>query len=495
MNNSAQKPNDPLSQSKRWAVIRIAWCLFSVVLPASTAILVGCAVGPNYKRPTVNSPNNFRSATGPPTTNSFGDLPWWEIFQDDTLQNLIKVALTNNYDIRVAATRVEQARAIYAENRASLFPQLGYQAGVSRGKNALFTTPFFNNGVTTSFYNGAGNVSWEIDLWGRIRRLSESAQAQYFASQEARRNVMITLIAELAQSYLQLLALDRELEITRQNTAAFSDSLKIFNERLEQGVASKLETSRAAAALASTAASIPDLERQIVIQENQINVLTGQNPGPVFRNKKLLQLTLPPDVPAGLPSSLLQRRPDIRQADQQFRSANAQIGVAVANFFPVLDLTALLGAVSPELSAITSGKSGLWSGAGSLTGPVFQGGRLVGRYHEAQAAREQARLSYQQTALNAFQEVSNALISRQKFQEVRVQQALSVSAYEEAVGVSTQRYLVGQASYYELLEAQQQLFPAQISLVQTQLNQFLAVVQLYRALGGGWENVSGAKAR
>ncbi|EEF62909.1 efflux transporter outer membrane subunit [Pedosphaera parvula] len=487
MNNQAQKPNDRLAPSKTRSGIRVISCFLLVGILASTVILVGCAVGPNYKRPTVNSPNNFRSATGPPTTNSFGDLPWWEIFQDDTLQNLIKIALTNNYDIRVAATRVEQARAIYAENRAAFFPQLGYQVGASRGKNALFTTPFFNNGRVTSDYIGAGNVSWEIDLWGRIRRLNEAAQAQYFASQEARRNVMITLIADLAQSYLQLLALDRELEITRQNTASFSDSLKIFNQRLEQGVASKLETSRAAAALASTAASIPDLERQIVIQENQISVLLGQNPGPVFRNKNLLQLTLPPDVPAGLPSSLLQRRPDIREADQLFRSANAQIGVAVADFLPVLDLTALLGAVSPELSAITSGKSGLWSVAGSLTGPIFQGGRLVGQYHAAQAVREQARLSYQQTALIAFQEVSNALIARQKFQEIRVQQTLSVSAYEEAVRVSTQRYLVGQASYYELLEAQQQLFPAQISLVQTQLNQFLAVVQLYRALGGGWQ--------
>jgi outer membrane protein, multidrug efflux system len=487
MNNPAQQSIHYPARPKPRSDIHPFSFVLLLALLAGTAILFGCAVGPDYKRPTINSPNNFRSATSPPTTNSFGDLAWWEVFQDDTLQDLIKVAITNNYDIRVAATRVEQARAILIENRSVFFPQVGYEVGFSRGKNAAFSRPFSNLGKTTSSYLGAANVSWEIDVWGRIRRLTESARAQYFATQEARRDVLITLISDLAQSYLQLLALDRELEITRENTAAFSDSLKIFNQRLEQGVASKLETSRAAAALYSTAAGIPDLERQIVVQENQINVLLGRNPGPVPRNKNLLQLTLPPEVPAGLPSSLLERRPDIREADQFYRSANAQVGVAKANFFPKLELTSLLGVISPEFSALTAGKSGLWSAAADLTGPAFQGGFLVGQYHGALAAREEARLRYQQTALIAFQEVANALIARQKFQEVRVQQALSVSAYEEAVKVSTQRYLAGKAGYFELLEAQQQLYPAQISLVQTQLNQFLNIVQLYRALGGGWQ--------
>lgn len=448
--------------------------------------LASCAVGPNYKRPAINAPSDFRNASEH-TTNSLADLPWWQMFQDNNLQDLIRTALTNNYDLRIAISRVEQAQAILAQNRAAFFPQVAYAGEFSRGKNAFSSSPFFNGGATTNFFFIDGNVSWEIDLWGRIRRLNESARAQFLATQEARRDVMISVISQVAQDYFQLLAFDRELEIAKQTTNSYGESLRIFSEQLHHGVASKLETSSAEAALTSAAATIPDLERQIVIQENLINVLLGRNPGPVPRSHTLLQELLPPEVPAGLPATLLERRPDIREAEQLLRSANAQVGVAVADFYPQISLTGLLGKASPELSAFTSGAATAWSVAANLTGPIFQGGRLVGQYHQAKALREQNLLQYKYTILNAFAEISNALIAREKFALVRIQQARSVDAYRTAVQIVNQRYVVGQSSYYEVLQEQLLLFPAENSLVQTELNQLLTLVQLYQALGGGWQ--------
>lgn len=449
-------------------------------------VLAGCAVGPNYKRPPLNVPGEFRGGPNVTGTNSLADLPWWEIFKDENLHDLIRAALTNNYDLRIAITRVEQSRAVLIENRALFFPQLDYRGTVGRGKNAAngFTT--FNGGETTSVFLLAGNASWEIDLWGRIRRLNESARAQYLASQEARRDVMISIISDVATAYFQLLALDRGLEIAQRTTNSFGESLRIFSERFQGGIVSKLETSAAEAALASAAATVPDLERQIVLVENRINILLGRNPGPVPRKQGLLQQETP-DVPPGLPSSLLQRRPDIREAEQSLRSANAQIGVAVANFFPQLSLTALLGQVSPELSAFTGGSANAWNVAANLAGPIFQGGRLYGQYRQARAARDEAALRYQSTILNALGEVSNALVAREKYAQARVQQARAVQAYQTAVEVATDRYLAGRAGYFEVLQEQQLLFPTENTLVETELNQLLAYVQLYRALGGGWQ--------
>ena len=282
-------------------------------------------------------------------------------------------------------------------------------------------------------------------------------------------------------------AYDQQVEIARTATNSFGQSLKIFSQRLEGGVASKLEAARAEAAQASAAASVPDLERQIVAQENLINVLAGRNPGPVPRHRKLLDEKIPDSIPAGLPSSLLQRRPDIRQNEQLLRSANAQVGVAEANFFPQLNLTGLLGQVSPELAAFTAGGSTAWSIAAGLTGPLFHGGQLVGRYHQAWAEWEEARLRYQSSVLTALQEVSNELVAREKYSQAATQQDRAVRAYQVAVEVSMQRYVAGRAGYFELLEAQQQLFPAENALVEAQLNQLLAFVQIYRSLGGGWQ--------
>ena len=324
-------------------------------------------------------------------------------------------------------------------------------------------------------------------MWGRIRRLNESARAQFLATAEARTNVMLTLITTVAADYFQLLALDQELQIARDTTNSFGQSLKLFSERLRGGVSSKLETAAAEAAQASAAASVPELERQIAVEENQIRILLGMNPGPIMRRKKLLEQLLPPDVPPGLPSALLERRPDIRQAEQLVRSANAQIGVARADFYPRFSLTALFGQTSPgTVSTFTSGAANAWSVAANLAGPIFQGGLLTGQYRQARAAWEEAALQYQSVMLNALQEVSDALAAREQLARERIEQARAVTAYEEAVQVANERYHAGHANYYELLQEQQLLFPAENALTQTELNQLLAVVQLYRALGGGW---------
>jgi multidrug efflux system outer membrane protein len=365
-------------------------------------LLGGCAVGPNYQRPPVNAPPAFRGEARA-STNSFGDLPWWEVFHDERLQSLIHIALTNNYDLRIAVTRVEQARALAAQARSQFLPQVNYGALAGQGKNVSPSggAPFPGL-ASSSIFLGDVNASWEIDLWGRIRRLTESARAQYLASEEARRDVTTSIIAQVAQGYFQLLALDRQLAIAQAATNSFGDSLKLFNDRLRGGVASKLETSSAEALLESSAAAIPDFKRQMALVENQLSVLLGQNPGAIAHPGSDFDKQSPPDVPAGLPSRLLERRPDIREAEQQLRSANAQVGVAEADFFPELSLTALFGRVSPELSTITAGSATAWSAAAGLSGPLFHGGQLRAQYRQAKAARDQFTLQYQATVLNAM---------------------------------------------------------------------------------------------
>ncbi|HVV71995.1 MAG TPA: efflux transporter outer membrane subunit, partial [Verrucomicrobiae bacterium] len=435
--------------------------------------------------PDAHAPTSFRGdeAGG---TNSLGDLDWWQLFQDSALQSLIRTALTNNYDLRQAAARVEIARSILAQNRSFYYPQLGYEGASGGGRNVVGGLPSDTGKGVGKASEVAGTVSWEIDLWGRLRRLNESARAQYLATEEARRNVVITLISGVAQAYFQLLVLDEELAIAQDATNSFGQSLRLFNDRLQHGVASKLETSSAEAVLASAAATIPEIRRQIVFQENQIRVLLGQNPGPVVRTARGLRTATLPEIPPGLPSALLVRRPDVRQALQLLQSANAQVGVAKANFYPRISLTGLFGAASPDLVPFTSGTVGAWALAGNLAGPIFQGGLLKGQLHQAQATWDAARFQYQSIVLNALQEVSDALVSRQELADARREQERAVVAYEGAVQVANQRYVAGQASYYELLQEQQQLFPAENALAQTRLNQLLATVQLYKALGGGW---------
>ncbi len=460
------------------------------VLALLAVVMAGCAVGPDYKRPMVASPSAFRDDAAP-TNSSFADLDWWQVYRDNTLQALVREALTNNNDLRIAMTRVEQARASAMQARAQFVPNVEYNGTVSRGRNDLFGSTFPNNAQTASSAVATLNTFWEVDLWGRVRRLNESARAQFLASEEARRGVRLSLLSEVASDYFRLLELDQELEIVQRTTNSFGESLKIFTRRLEGGTATDLEASRAEAALADAASATPSVLEQISQTENQLCVLLGRNPGPISR-VELTSAALPPDVPAGLPSALLERRPDVRETEQLLRSANAQVGESVAEFFPKIGLTAILGKISPELSAFTLGGANAWGVAAGGTGPLFEGGRLVGQYRQAKAAREEARLRYQQTVLTAFREVSDALVARGRLAEIRQQQAREVENLDRAVRVSTERYLAGKASYYEVLEAQQQLFPAELGLARTQRDERLAVAALYKALGGGWKDETGS---
>lgn len=459
--------------------------LFGSLPAAMLLLLVGCAVGPNYKRPAVETPGQFRFATDS-STNSFGDLPWWEVFRDTQLQALIHEALTNNYDLKRAVARVEQARQQVTVARSPLFPQIGYGGDVGRGRNALMNTPASLNGATESSAQVNVNAIWEIDFWGRIRRLTEAARAQYLATDEARRGVTITLVSDVATAYFTLLDLDQELEIQLAATNAYAGSYRIFNDRRTNGVASRLETDRAAAALANAAAAIPQLELQIAATENQLSVLLGRIPGPIARGSLTNQPSLPVEIPAGLPSDLLQRRPDVRASEQSLIAANANIGASFADFFPQIGLTTFFGKVSPELSAFSSGSANAWNVGATLAGPLFQGGRLRAQYRTAQAGFDEARSAYEQTVRAAFQEVSSTLIQREKLSEARVYTEQAVAALTSAAELSMQRYLNGKSSYFEVLQAQQELYPTQRAAVQTQANELISVVQLYRALGGGW---------
>ncbi len=457
------------------------------------AVWAGCAIGPNYQRPKVDAPGEFRDANSA-TNTSFADVDWWRVYQDENLQTLAREALTNNFDLRIAVTRVEQARQIAAQARSQFVPGATYNGVVSHGRNDLFGSAYPNGGDTTGSAAATLNAFWEVDLWGRVRRLNESARAQFLATEEARRGIRLSLLSQVASAYFRLLELDQELEIERGATNSFGESLRIFTERLEGGTASDLESSRAEAALADALASIPSIRQQIAVTENELSVLLGRNPGPIPRAVSAAEF-MAPEIPAGLPSSLLERRPDLREAEQRLRSANALIGESMAEFFPKIGLTAFLGKISPQLSAFTLGSANAWGASAEVAGPIFQGGRLVGQLRQARAAREEARLRYQQTALNAFREVADALVSRERLGETRVQQAREVDALTRAVRVSTQRYVAGKASYYEVLEAQQQLFPAQLALARTQRNQLLEVVALFEALGGGWPKESQAGGR
>jgi multidrug efflux system outer membrane protein len=455
------------------------WCV-------SVLTLAGCAVGPNYQRPAVNAPTGFRDATNQVSTNSFADLPWWGVFKDPLLQDLIRVALTNSYDLRITLTRVDQARAIQAQARSQLLPQVGYGGEANRGKNEYLGLPVPNGGQTmNSFLAGFGAV-WEIDLWGRVRRMNEAARANFMATQEGRRAVMISVVSGVAWAYFELLELDEQLLIAQRTKDSYERTLKLFSDQHAGGLASKLEVSRAELALRTVTATVPEIERQIALKENEINTLLGRNPGPIARTSTLLAQEMPVEIPVGLPSTLLERRPDVRAAEQQVRVANAEIGVAIGDFFPRIGLTTFYGGTSTDLDKLLKSEANIWSAAATAAGPLFTGGRLTGRYRQTKAAFEQATLSYQQTALSAFREVSDALISHGRYEDERVEQSQAVGAGREAVELATVRYKEGKASYYEVLEAQQQLFPAENTLSRIEAARRLAVIQLYKALGGGW---------
>jgi outer membrane protein, multidrug efflux system len=453
-----------------------------------SAGLVGCAVGPNYKRPSVPVPEGFYgSAERVAEARSFADLPWWEVFRDPALQQLIDEALRNGFDARLAAARVEEARALYGVARGEQFPAVGYQGGWERSRPDQ--TQSRSTEAETSWTAKLG-FQWELDIFGRIRRQTEAARAQYLATEEARRGVLLSLVSDVAIAYFDLRELDAELEIARRTRTAFQDTYDLFDRRLHGGAASALETARAEASLDTVAAQIPELERAVVAKENQINLLLGRSPRPIPREG--VAMVFPPEVPAGLPSALLERRPDVRQAEQLLVAANAGIGAAKARFFPTLSLTGDFGNVSHELSDLFSnGKT--WSLSAGLLGPIFAGGQIKKNYEASKARFEQARVLYEAAVTGAFSEVSGALVDRAKLAETEQQRVLTVKAYQEAVRLANLRYNSGLSAYFEVLDAQQQLFPAENSLARTHRDQLVAVVSVYKALGGGWQAETAAR--
>src|SRR2546427_6831919 len=453
-----------------------------VVLP----LLAACAVGPSYRRPAVPTPETTRGQSAPADATSLADAPWWAIFRDPALQGLVEEAIRGSHDLGAAAARVEQARNQIAIARADMFPQVGYQGQAVRERTFVSGVPGSPGNVTFNSFLGTFNLAWEIDVWGRIRRATEAARADYLAAEAARRGVLLTLVSDVAQAYFELLELDRELEITQGTTITFQDTLDLFRRRYAGGIGTLLEVSRASAALTQARAGIPELERQIVAKENQLSILLGRPPGDIVRRPTSDNVSPLPEVPVGLPSQLLERRPDIQQAEQALVAANADVGVAVANFFPRLGLTGLYGGQSSELENVVKSAGNVWAIGGSLAGPPFHGGRLLASYRSTSAAWDEAVERYQQATLQAFAEVSNALVTHQKLKGVHADRDETTKALQTSVALSLQRYNDGVANYFEVLEAEQQLFPAELDLARTQRDELVAVVTLYRALGGGW---------
>jgi multidrug efflux system outer membrane protein len=452
-------------------------------LALAALVLAACTVGPNYHRPQVTIPDHYYGAPAGSDATSIADVPWFDLFKDPTLRALIDESLRNGYDARIAAARVEEARARYGIAGSQRFPTIGYTAAYEYGHTSTFATP---SDVTGGIIVANVNVGWEADLWGRIRRLNEAARADYLATEEARRGVLLSLIAETAAAYFDLRELDAELDIARRNTAAFQSTADLFRRRAEGGTASGLDTARAEALLATESAQIPLLERAIVAKENQLNLLLGRVPGPIPRGAALEAQPLPPSVPAGLPSALLLRRPDIRQAEQELIAANADIGVAEAAFYPTLSLTGLLGGQSTELRSLL-GAGHAWSISAGLLGPIFNAGRLRNQRRVAVAQFEEARAAYERSVTAALGEVSTDLVSNEKLADAETFRARAVAQDRDAVHLATLRYESGFSAYFEVLDAQEQLLAAETSLAQVRRDRLEALVDLYRALGGGWQ--------
>ena len=447
-------------------------------------LLTSCAIGPNYRRPAdLPEAPGFRGETAPGPQAFVDELPWWEIFGDPVLVELVREALESNRDLAAAAARVEQSRFFVGVARSDLFPQVGYRGEGGRGRTPESVG---GSGDTANFFLGALDLAWEIDIWGRIRRSTEAARADLLGTEAFERGVRLSLVAGVAQAYFELRELDLELEIAHRTAESFAKSRDLFQRQFEGGAASRLAVERAGAALAETESTIPQLEAQIVAKENQIAVLLGRPPADVPRGTALAEQSQPPEVPAGLPSALLERRPDVVEAEEGLHAANARVGESMANFLPRIGLTSFYGRQSAELSQLLESGSLAWAAAGALTGPIFQGGRNWYLFKASKAEREAALRGYEQSVLVALQEVSNALVARDRLAEAREDQARAVAAYEESVRLSQVRFWGGLASYFEVLDSQQLLFPAENRLARIELGRLLALVQLYKALGGGW---------
>jgi outer membrane protein, multidrug efflux system len=449
----------------------------------------GCTVGPNYKKPTASVPPAYRGLAPDANSNnsstlSLGDQKWAEVFQDDQLRSLIRTALQQNYDVRIAGTRILAAQAQFGITRASQYPSVAGGASLVDQRSARSSfAPAFEVGV------GQLNVSaaWELDFWGKFRRATEAARANLLATEAARQEVMVTLVANVSAAYFQLRALDLELEISQRTLASRRESLRLTHILADGGSTSMLDVRQAEQLVFTAAAEIPALEQQIEQQENLISILLGQNPDTVTRGQRLTDQSHPPDVPPGLTSALLERRPDIRAAEQQLIGANAEIGVARAAYFPQISLSGNAGFETAALTNLFSGPAGAWTYGASLTQPIFTAGRIRSNIRFAEAQQQGALLFYQQTIQGAFRNVSDALIANRKSKEFRSQQELLFQSAQDAARLSHMRYNGGVTGYLEVLTNETNAFSAELGLVQAQLNELLALVQVYQALGGGWQ--------
>jgi outer membrane protein, multidrug efflux system len=453
----------------------------------ASGLIAGCAVGPNYHRPVVQTPAAYRDLSDNSQVQaqaaSFADLPWWQIFQDPQLQDLIRTALKQNYDLQLATERINAGRAQLAITRSSLFPQVQANGDFSGGKEYNFQTKY-------NFLTLTGDAAFQLDFFGRLRRATEASRAELLATEDARNTVLLTLVSDVASDYFALLQLDLQLQITHETVKTQQDSVKLTNLRLDHGVATKLDVLQAQQVLDTANAQIPDLERQIAQEENAISILLGAYPQDVPRGRPLAEQSLPPEVPPGMPSSLIERRPDIREAEHDLVAANAEIGVAKAQFFPQISLTGSGGGSfgrSSAFSSLMSSQIGIWSYGAQVSQPIFTGGALRGNLHLAESQHQQALIAYQQAIQHAFGDVSDALIGYQKSHEVRVRQEETVADLQESVRLSNMRYQGGTTTYLEVLDGQRSLFAAELTLADARGNEYQSLVQLYKALGGGWQ--------
>ena len=464
---------------------RLSFAAFAVV---GASLLAGCTVGKNYERPQLPNPATYRFVEGATEAQSLADTPWWQVFDDPTLQALVREALVNNLDLQMAVARVEEARARAGIAKSFLYPQVdgAVSYGVRQASTARTQAGLDDD---TTHQSGAYGfqLSWEIDLFGRLRRQHEASLALVLASEQGRRGVLVTLVGDVATNYFLLRELDLQLEIARQTLRLNNETVTYFRNRLEGGVSNRLELDRIQANQALTAAAIPDIEQQVAVIENALSLLLGRTPSPIGRERLAETEALPPEIPAGLPVSLIERRPDVVQAEQFLVAANADIGAARALFFPTISLTGFLGGVSGDLTSFLGGHGALWSLSPGLLQPVFQAGRLRRNLEAMQARFDAALAEYQKAALNGYREVANSLVTIQKLAEVRVQRQAGVTALEDASDLSRERYDSGLASYIEILTADQDLFEQQLLLAQTRGAELRARAELYRTLGGGWQ--------
>jgi len=450
-------------------------------------LVAGCAVGPNYKRPAVTVPADYRGpmSTQAATTASLGNEKWWAVYQDPVLVQLIHTALQQNYDVRIAATRVLEAQAQVGIVRANQFPSASVGAGVFSQESAKVSNLFPAYQVNAGQLNLS--VIWNLDFWGKYRRQTEEARAQLLATQWGKEAVVSSLVANVATAYFELRALDSELEIAKRTLGSRQQSLQLTQVLETHGGASDLDVSQSEQLVYTASETIPDLERQIEQQENLLSILLGENPGSIPRGRPLTEQPAPENVPPGLPSELLERRPDVREAEANIMAANAQIGVAKAAFFPSISLTGTGGLESNQLSRFISAPSETWLGALSVAQPIFEGGALRSGLRLSRAQYQEEVLAYQQTVQNALEQVSNALIANRKDREFREQQEMLTRAAQRTDELSDVLYKNGGASYLQVLSAETNYFSAELNLVQAQLNERLALVQLYQSLGGGWQ--------